>query len=172
MDSFMASNGWIMFHGHLDYFQEPLLGGRPNTKPGDRSTPNTHNCSFILFYHVWELVWLKTHSNSIWLRVRSHMTSHYTWGPVTTLHDFGGVLGGPLDAFLSSHNFMVMALGSCVKWPLLSNSETECIIYQMTCGVGDIMQATKSETTWSAEEQMSLFFSGWQWIQGIPQLNY
>ena len=27
------------------------------------------------------------------------MTSHYTWGYVTTLHDFGGVLGRPLDAF-------------------------------------------------------------------------
>jgi hypothetical protein len=24
---------WIMFHGHLDYFQEPPRGGRPNTKP-------------------------------------------------------------------------------------------------------------------------------------------
>ena len=27
------------------------------------------------------------------------MTSHDTWGPVTTLHDFGGVLGRSLDAF-------------------------------------------------------------------------
>ena len=25
------------------------------------------------------------------------MTSHYTWGHVTTLHDFGSVLGHPLD---------------------------------------------------------------------------
>ena len=40
------------------------------------------------------------------------MTSHYTWGSVTTLHDVGGVLGRPLD------NFMVTALGSCVKWSL------------------------------------------------------
>jgi hypothetical protein len=41
---------------------------------------------------------------------------------VTTLHDFGGViLGRPLDAFLGgSHNFMVIAFGSSVKWPLLS----------------------------------------------------
>jgi hypothetical protein len=34
---------WIMFHGHLDYFQKPPLQGRPNTKPGDRGTPNVHN---------------------------------------------------------------------------------------------------------------------------------
>ena len=47
------------------------------------------------------------------------MTSHYTSGSVTTLHDFGGVLGWTLDTFFfSSHNFIVMALGSCVKWPL------------------------------------------------------
>ena len=39
---------------------------------------------------------------------------------MTTLHDFGGVLGRPLDTFLlGSHNFMVTALGSRVKWPLL-----------------------------------------------------
>jgi hypothetical protein len=27
------------------------------------------------------------------------MTSHYTGGSVTTLHDFGGVLGWPFDTF-------------------------------------------------------------------------
>jgi hypothetical protein len=28
-----------MFHGHLDYFEKPPLGGGPNTKPlGDYST--------------------------------------------------------------------------------------------------------------------------------------
>ena len=88
-----------MFHGHLDYFQKPPLGGRPNTKPGDHGTPNAHNRWFILFYHVWGPAWIEIHWNSIWLRARSHMTSHYTWGSVTTLHDFGGVLGRPLDTF-------------------------------------------------------------------------
>jgi hypothetical protein len=41
----MVLNGikWIMVHGHLDYFQIPPLGGRPNTKPGDHGTPNAHN---------------------------------------------------------------------------------------------------------------------------------
>ena len=91
---------WIMFHGHLDYFQKPPLGGRSNTKLGDHGTPNAHNRWFILFYHVWGPAWIEIHWNSIWLRARSHMTSHYTWGSVTTLHDFGGVLGRPLDTFV------------------------------------------------------------------------
>ena len=33
------------------------------------------------------------------LRARSHMTSHFTWGSMTTLNDCGGVLGWPLDTF-------------------------------------------------------------------------
>ena len=40
-----------MFHGHLDYFQKPPLGGRPNTKPGDHDTPNAHNYC-IIFYVI------------------------------------------------------------------------------------------------------------------------
>ena len=38
------------------------------------------------------------------------MTSHYTRGYVITLHDFGGVLGQPLDRFL---------LGSQNSWSRL-----------------------------------------------------
>ena len=29
---FLHGIKWIMLHGHLDYFQKPSLGGRPNTK--------------------------------------------------------------------------------------------------------------------------------------------
>jgi hypothetical protein len=98
MDSYMASNRF-MFHGHLDYFQKPSLWGRPNTKLGDHGTPNVHNRWFFLFYYVWGPAWIESHWNIIWLRALSHMTSHYTWGHVTTLHDFGGVLRWPLDTF-------------------------------------------------------------------------
>jgi hypothetical protein len=109
-----------MFHGHLDDFQKPPLGGRPDTKSGDHGTLNIHNCWFILFYHVWIPAWIEINWNNIWLRVRSHMASHYTWRSVTTVHDLKGVLGRPLDTFLlGSHNFMVTALESCVKWPLM-----------------------------------------------------
>ena len=68
-------------------------------KPGDHGTLNTHNHWSILLYHMWGPAWIEIHWNSIWLRARSHMTSHYTWGSVTTLHDFGGVVGRPLDTF-------------------------------------------------------------------------
>jgi hypothetical protein len=90
-----------MFHGHLDCFQKPSIGGRPNTRPGDHGTMNTHNRWFILFYHVQGPAWIEIHWNDVWLRAKSHMTSHYAWGSVTTLHDFGGVLGRPLDAILA-----------------------------------------------------------------------
>jgi hypothetical protein len=60
-----------------------------------------------LFYFIMceDPEWIEIHWNSIWLRAQSHMTSHYTWGPVTTLHDFGGVLGWPLDTFFWSLRF-------------------------------------------------------------------
>jgi hypothetical protein len=32
---------------------------------------------FIIFYHVWGPARIEIHKNSIWLRARSHMTSHY-----------------------------------------------------------------------------------------------
>jgi hypothetical protein len=99
MDGFLHGIQWIMFHCHLDYFQKSPLGGRPNTKLGGCGTLNTYNCWFILFYHVWGSAWIESHWNSIWLQARSHKTSHYTWRSVTTLHDFGGVLGQPLDTF-------------------------------------------------------------------------
>ena len=99
MDSYMASNGscfivtWIVFN-------KPPLEDRPYTKSRDHGTPNAHNRCFILFYHVWGLAWMEIHWNGIWLRAWSHMTPHYyTWEPVTTLHDFGGVLGWLLDTF-------------------------------------------------------------------------
>jgi hypothetical protein len=77
------------------------LGDRPNTKPGDHDTPNAYNRWRILLYHVWGPAWIEIHWNSICLRARSHMGSHYTSGSVTTLlHDLGGVLGRrPLDTF-------------------------------------------------------------------------
>jgi hypothetical protein len=52
MDSYMALNG-LCFHGHLDYFQNPPLGGRPNTKPGDHGTLKVHNYWFIIFMHIF-----------------------------------------------------------------------------------------------------------------------
>ena len=118
----MASNE-IMFCGHLNYFQNPPLGGRPNTKLRDHGTPNVYNRWFSLFYHVWGHVWTYVHWNSIWLRARPHMTSHYTWVSMTMLHGFGGVFRQMVFGhfLLGSHSSMVTTLGLCVKWPLVPN---------------------------------------------------
>ena len=43
--------------------------------------------------------------NSNCLRARSHMASHYTWRPVTTLHGFGSVLGRHLDTSFGLSQF-------------------------------------------------------------------
>ena len=48
LHGFLHGIEWIMFHGHLDCFRKPPLGGKPNTKPGDRGILNAHNCWFIL----------------------------------------------------------------------------------------------------------------------------
>ena len=45
-------------------------------------TQNTLN-HVVLCYHVWGHAIIEIHWNSIWLRVWSHMTSHYPWGSVT-----------------------------------------------------------------------------------------
>jgi hypothetical protein len=99
---FLRGIEWIMLHGFLDCFQKPPLGGTPDTKQGDHYTPNIHKHWFILFffYHVWGPARVEIHRNSIWLRARSHMASHNTWGTVTTWHDSGGDLGRALDHFL------------------------------------------------------------------------
>ena len=53
LHGFLSGIDWIVFHGRLDYFQKPPLGGRSNVKPGDHGTPNVHNRWFSLCYHVW-----------------------------------------------------------------------------------------------------------------------
>ena len=109
-----------MFHNHLDYFRKPLLGGRPNTKLGDHGTLNAHNCWFILFYHVWGPACIKTLIEIAFGWGSGHIWLCTTLEDVTTLHDFWRCLGTAFGHFLlGSHNFMVMALGSCVKWPLI-----------------------------------------------------
>jgi hypothetical protein len=101
------SNGitWIMFHGHLDYFQKPLLGGRPDTKPGDHALQTLTTINLLYFIMRETPAWKGIHWNSIWLRDQSHMTSYYTWKFVTTLRDFGSVSGRPLDTFFWALTF-------------------------------------------------------------------
>ena len=115
MDSYMASNGscftvtWIVFNNHL------LDVGL--TQHWEITTLGTLATVDLFYTLICEVPHEETFIQSAFGWDRSHMTSHYTWGLVTTLHDVGGVLGQPLGTFLwGSHNFMVTALGSCVKW--------------------------------------------------------
>ena len=89
MGSYMTSNESCF----MDSSKKPPLGGSPNTKVGDHGTPNAHKHWFILFIMCEDAHEEKVYRRSIWSRARSNMTSHYTWGHVTTLHDFGGVFG-------------------------------------------------------------------------------
>ena len=126
-----------MFHVHSDYIQKPLFGGRPNTKPGDHNTLNAHNRWFILLYHVWRRAWIEIHWNSIWLRARSHMISHHTWGVRDHTTWFWRCVetGRPLDTFFWALTiFVVMALLARVwsgpqshvpnRWVLVSKMRT------------------------------------------------
>ena len=58
----------------------------------------------------WRSRMNRTSSKKHLVESRSHMTSNYTWGPVTTLHDVGGVWDG-------LWTIIVTARGSCVTWP-------------------------------------------------------
>jgi hypothetical protein len=118
VDSYMASNG-SCFMVTWSVCQNPSLGGRLNTKHGDHGILNAHNCWFILFYHMWGSAWIEIHWNGIWLRgpvtydfaLHLRICDHTTW--------FWRCVGTAIGHFLlGSHNLMVTALGSCVKWPL------------------------------------------------------
>jgi hypothetical protein len=65
----------ITFHGHLDYFQKPPLGGRPNTKSGDYGNPELSQLS-----DYSSLPCMKTRMN------RNCLKQHLVKGPVT--YDF------------------------------------------------------------------------------------
>jgi hypothetical protein len=119
MDSYMASNGscfmvtWTIFKNHL---LEVGLARKWKTMALRMLT------TIDLFYFLMceDLAWIEIHWNNIWLRTRSHMTSHYTRGFVTTLRDVGRCVGTVLGhtVFWALTIIMVTTLGSCVKRPL------------------------------------------------------
>jgi len=101
----VASNGscsmvtWTIFKNHL--LEVGLTQNRETV-----TLQNLTSCWFGIFCHVWGPCTDKVSLNSIWLRARPHMTSHNTWGPVTTLHDFGSALGqASRHFFLGSQYF-------------------------------------------------------------------
>ena len=113
MDSYMASNGscfmvtWTIFKNHL--LEVGLTQNRETMALQSLTTVD-----LFYFNNVCGPTWIEIRWNSIWLRARSHMTSHYTWGSVTTLHDFGGVLRRPLDTFFWALTISLSRLLACV----------------------------------------------------------
>ena len=126
MGSYMASNGscfmvtWVVFKNHL------LEVGLTQNH---REIMTLRTLTIIdLFYFIMcedpmsrnsiEIAfgWGPGHTYGFTLHLR--LCDHTTW--------FWRCLGMAFGHFLlGSHNFMVMALGSCVKWPQVSNSRPQ-----------------------------------------------
>jgi hypothetical protein len=100
----MASNG-CCFEVTWTIFKNPPLGGRLDTKLGEHGTLKSHNHWFIRFYHAWGPRVNATSLKEHWIGWGPDMIWEVSWDGLWT-------------HLLGPHNFMVMALGSCVQWPL------------------------------------------------------
>ena len=102
----MASNGprfmvtWTIFKNHL--LELGLTQNRETVTIWNLTTIN-----LLYFIMCEDPAWIEIHWHSFWWRDWPHMTLHYTWEPVTTLHDFGSVLERPLGTFLGISQFHV-----------------------------------------------------------------
>ena len=90
MGSYMASNG-SCFMATWIIFKKIPLGCRSNIRLG---WPWHSETSQPLVYYILS-----------WVRSPSHMTWHYTWGLVPTLHEFGSALGQLLDTSFGLSQF-------------------------------------------------------------------
>ena len=100
-----------MDDGHLNYFQNPSLGGRLNTSS---KTCALWTLIIVNLVHCMKGKSLKYHLVEAW----SHMTSHYTWESLTTLCDFGSALRQPLYIFFWALTISWSRLLACMWWPL------------------------------------------------------
>jgi hypothetical protein len=91
---FLHGIKWIVFHGHLDYFQTPPLGGRLNTK-----TQRPWDCEILHRLIYYGLSCVRT------LHEQEFIEVALSWGPVNTLHEFGSVLGQPLETYFGHSQF-------------------------------------------------------------------
>ena len=117
MESYMVSIGscctvtWTIFKNHF------LEVGLTRNQPGDR--PWHSERSQLLIYCILSCV--RTHMNAKFIEIAFGQGSGHTWlhwGYVTTRHGFWRCVGTAFRHFLlGRHNYMVTALGSCVKSP-------------------------------------------------------
>ena len=89
---------WTMFRNHL---LEVDLTQNHETM----ALWNLTIVDLLCFVMCEDPAWIEIHWNCIRLRARLHMSLHYTWGPVTTLHNFASVLGRPLDTSFGLSKF-------------------------------------------------------------------
>jgi hypothetical protein len=110
----------LNFLSHVVLRFSPVNSPSLTQKPQDHGTPNARNCWFILFYHVWGPTWINSHWNGIWGWRPGHIWLHTTLMVCDHTTQFWSCVGMARGhSLLGSHNFMVKALGSCVKWPSL-----------------------------------------------------
>ena len=89
----------------LELFKKSRLGDRPSTKLGVYDTCEDPSWNGIR----WNSIRLS-------VPVTYDFKQHNTWGPLTTWHEFGKVLGElPLETSCGLSQFH--GDGSCVKWP-------------------------------------------------------
>jgi hypothetical protein len=73
---FLHGIQWIMFHGHLDYFSKPPLGGTSNTKPRRPWHPKHFQ---MLIYSILSCVKTHVNKNSLkWYLVEGPVTCDFT----------------------------------------------------------------------------------------------
>jgi hypothetical protein len=84
MDSHVASYGscfmvnWTIFKSHL--VEVGLTQNRETT-----TLRNLTTIDLLHFIMCEDAAWIEIHESNIWLRAWSHMTSHYTWGPMMVI---------------------------------------------------------------------------------------
>ena len=110
MDSYMVLNGscfmviWIVIKIHL-------LEVNPTQNQETMALRMFATVGLIYFIMCEGRAWMKIYWNSIWLRARIHVISHYTWGSVTIVDDFGDDSGRPLDTFFGDSQFHGHGIG-------------------------------------------------------------
>ena len=117
LHGFLSDIKLIVFHGHLDYFHHFLEVGLTQNRETTALWTFT-----IVDYSI--ILCVKTHMNKKFIEVAFRVEDLVTYDFTLHLriHDhttwFWRCVGTAFGHFLlSSHNFMVTALGSCVKWP-------------------------------------------------------
>jgi hypothetical protein len=89
---------------------------------------NLTTVDLLSFITYENLAWIEIHWYSICWGPQSHMTSHYTWGPMTMLHDYGSVLGQRLGTPCGLSEISWSRLLACVRsGPKGYKSNSSCL---------------------------------------------